>query len=295
MTDGRIGIVGAGSIGQALGSLLLASGASVTYFDAEKSKSQVDSLRELSDVSDYIFLCIPSWATGEVVDGLVKHLRPHQIIISLAKGALEGFMTMDKLLAHKLAKLPVNFGILAGPMLADEMLSGFASYGLLALVQNTGAHYLVNKFASKKLYLQYEANVHAVAVCSALKNIYALGFGIHDGLGLKANSKGALAVCTMSEMSNIAAKLGAERHMVQGLAGLGDLLATGWSENSYNHRIGKALAAGAKPDGVNGEGVMSLRHIGAVVKYEDYPILDRLSHIVINGAPAETFCEIISA
>jgi glycerol-3-phosphate dehydrogenase (NAD(P)+) len=78
-----------------------------------------------------------------------------------------------------------------------------------------------------------------------LKNIYALGFGLLDGLGEgRPNLKAAFVTLALSEMKSIAVKMGAQEKTLEGLAGLGDLVTTGFSADSHNRRLGEFLAGG---------------------------------------------------
>ncbi|MGH7487739.1 MAG: NAD(P)H-dependent glycerol-3-phosphate dehydrogenase, partial [bacterium] len=76
--------------------------------------------------------------------------------------------------------------------------------------------------------------------------------------------------------------LGADPALADGLAGLGDLLATGWSESSFNHRIGKAIGREGSSEEMSGEGVKSLGEIHAVLNIDEFPVLETLRRIVIE-------------
>ena len=51
-------------------------------------------------------------------------------------------------------------------------------------------------------------------------------------------------------MSRLGARLGADANTFSGLAGVGDLVVTAFSELSRNHRVGRGLAAGKPLDQV---------------------------------------------
>jgi len=65
-----------------------------------------------------------------------------------------------------------------------------------------------------------------------LKNIYALLLGMADGLGTTDNRKGYLTAKATNEMADIIEILGAKKETAFSVAGLGDLVATGFSECS---------------------------------------------------------------
>jgi glycerol-3-phosphate dehydrogenase len=88
----------------------------------------------------------------------------------------------------------------------------------------------------------------------------------------------------MSEFQRLLAVLGGDPDQALSLAGLGDLLATGWSDLSFNHRIGKMIVKDPKNTEPKGEGVMSLKYIADKVDITQYPILQATHRILFDGA-----------
>jgi len=87
-------------------------------------------------------------------------------------------------------------------------------------------------------------DLSGLELCSTLKNVYAIALGICDGLGLGANTKAFVGTLAMDEMGRICEALGGRHATVHGLAGLGDLLTTGYSQHSRNRTLGEKLGAG---------------------------------------------------
>ena len=90
-----------------------------------------------------------------------------------------------------------------------------------------------------------------------LKNIYAIGFGIADGLQLGDNMRGYLAVTAIEELSEIVQALGGDSRSPWQLAGLGDLITTATSVGSHHHELGCQLARG-EVENIAGEGIHTL-------------------------------------
>src|SRR3989338_844635 len=82
------------------------------------------------------------------------------------------------------------------------------------------------------------SDVRGVAVAGVLKNIYALGLGIAHALGWGENQKGWFVSRALREMARAAELLGGTRETMLGIAGLGDLVATGFSPHSHNRTTG---------------------------------------------------------
>ena len=83
-----------------------------------------------------------------------------------------------------------------------------------------------------------------VELGGALKNIIAIGAGICDGRKLGANAKAAFVTRGLLEIARLGVAAGADPMTLAGLAGMGDMIATCYSELSRNRRVGEQLAQG---------------------------------------------------
>ena len=80
--------------------------------------------------------------------------------------------------------------------------------------------------------------------CAVLKNCYAIAAGIGIGLGLGDNAMAALVTRALAEMNRLVTALGGRVTTCQGLAGVGDLMATCYSPHSRNRALGIELGRG---------------------------------------------------
>ncbi len=138
----------------------------------------------------------------------------------------------------------------------------------------------------------------------ALKNVMALGCGISDGLGLGGNGRAALITRGLSEITRLAAALGAHPLTLLGLAGVGDLVLTCTGSLSRNRSVGIELGKGRKlPDilaGMNGkvaEGVRSTAAaLGLAARYAvEMPIAEQMDLILHHDkAPRDAIRELMS-
>ena len=69
-----------------------------------------------------------------------------------------------------------------------------------------------------------------VELCGAAKNVMALAAGVVDGLELGDNAKAAMLTRGLAEMTRLGNGAGAAPETFSGLAGMGDLVVTGWSQ-----------------------------------------------------------------
>jgi len=83
------------------------------------------------------------------------------------------------------------------------------------------------------------------ALGGILKNVYAILLGCLEKLGGdERNLEAAALTASVREMAAIAGALGGQPTTLYGIAGLGDLVATGFSRDSHNRKFGQLLASG---------------------------------------------------
>jgi len=81
-------------------------------------------------------------------------------------------------------------------------------------------------------------------VVGASKNVYAIASGLCDGLGFSINTKAAMMVLALMEVSRLAKKMGGQAETAYDLSGLGDIMGTGLCTISRNRRFGELLGGG---------------------------------------------------
>lgn len=280
-------ILGAGAIGLAIEKILGGKKYQIELWDKDTSK--VPGQKLLADAAgsaDVIFLCIPSSVVREALSLIKPNLTEKKIIVSLSKGieAATG-KTMDEVLSEILpAGQP--FALLSGPMLAQEFMHGKHGSAVVASADAAARKMLADLFADTILRTEPSDDVRGVALVGVLKNIYAIALGIADGLGWGENEKGRLVASATSEMAEIACLLGGTAGAALSCAGLGDLVATGFSVSSFNHRCGDSIAKTGTI--LSCEGVSSMPSLaGKVADIKPFPIFAALKSIIVERADAK--------
>jgi glycerol-3-phosphate dehydrogenase (NAD(P)+) len=285
--DVHIGVVGRGEIGSALGAMFEHAGFAVSYWDKETAKCTVSSIVELGSVANVVFIATPSSAVGESATALGTAVHS-AVAITLAKGVESGWKTMDTVLSERAPTWAR--GLLYGPMLAEELNAGKLSAAVLAL-SDSRWHEPIARALAPQLRVEASADTKSIALCGPLKNCYAVTLGIADGLALGMNAKGALMVRIIAEMEEILAGLGADPRAARGLAGLGDISATGGSEFSANRAVGIAAALGKEIS--HGEGVNTLREAPSAIDLSRALVLLVTRAVVCDGAGPHRIRELI--
>jgi len=238
-------IIGQGEIGQAVKYLLLKKKRKVNLecwdIDIHACPTR-KPLRHIVPKADVLFLCIPSWTIRSAGKDLKKYLRKNTIVVSLSKGLERKTCdTVDAIIDKAFSKQQPTV-LLSGPMLAEEIVIGKAGAAVVASDSKKSREAIVELFAGTALHVYPSADMRGVAICGILKNIYAIGFSMAQALHPGDNYRGLFVQTTLDEMMRIIVKLGGKKETVCTYAGIGDLVATGFSKHSKNHEYGKKLA-----------------------------------------------------
>lgn len=289
--------IGAGEIGTALAHVI-GNRTEIEMWD--KNSERIPGMRppeESVPEASIIFICVPSWVVRELLVRVAPLIRPETIVVSLAKGIEEkSLKAMDTVLQES---LPPNqrFGILGGPLLAEELMADLPGIGVFASASRDAFDEIAPLFANSCIRLEYADDPHAVALVAVLKNVYAVGLGMADGLGWGWNAKGWLAAHAMDEMARIVKVLGDNPAIVHGSAGAGDFLATAMSPNSRNRETGREIAMNGMCQNPS-EGCRSIPSVLALLRenVHQFPFLLSLDRIINQHEnPKAVFQDLLAA
>jgi glycerol-3-phosphate dehydrogenase (NAD(P)+) len=311
-----ITILGGGGWGTALSGLLAEKGHAVTLWVRHSSTADIlrrqktnerhlpgvplpsnlhitSSFAEISS-ADYLVWATPSTALGEIARSLreSKYLTKNSVMVSCVKGLdHQRYRRMTEILQEVFPEL--STAVLSGPNHAEEVARSIPSATVIASRQPEIAEHLQSIFSTKTFRVYTSTDVVGVEIGGALKNIFALGAGLCDGLGLGDNSKAAFVTRSLAELIRIGTALGGRRETFQGLSGVGDLVGTCFSRHSRNRGVGERLARGEPLDhitesmGTVAEGIPTTRsavHLGESLSAET-PIIREIYSILYGSTP----------
>jgi len=150
-------------------------------------------------------------------------------------------------------------------------------------------------FMQPELRVYTNADLIGVEIGGSVKNVMALAAGMADGLGLGDNAKAALVTRGLAEITRLGLAMGADAHTFAGLAGLGDLVVTCFSQHSRNRAFGERIGRGEATDEALGhsrmvvEGVRTTQSVHALAALQgvEMPITEAVHAILFEGlAPA---------
>jgi len=241
-----------------------------------------------------VIFSVPSHIVRSLARDAAPHIRVEQAALNVGKGLEEG---TDKRLSEVLSEeLPRQRGIavMGGPAIASEFAHGVPTAVIVAAADAHLAAEIQGTLQNDFFKVETTGDMAGVELGACLKNAYAIALGMCDGLGYGLNTKAFLASLALGEMTALLTALGGEERTAYGLAGLGDLLATGLSPHSRNRTVGEKLCSDPDwPEFLRThivEGVPACRVATALAQRLDVPA--PLLHAVcdalfLNKRPAE--------
>ncbi len=199
--------------------------------------------------AEVIFLACPSTAVRalcRLISPYLRHAWQLKLALVMCKGLeLESFKTPSEIVEEVLPDLAC--GVISGPSYAGEVASAQPTAVVLGLPKEVeAAARYQDAISNESLRCYLTDDVRGTELGGALKNIYAIGSGLCDGLRLGDNAKAAYLTRSLNEMLDLGDALGARKETFYGLSGFGDLIATcsgSWSRNrSFGQKIGEGEA-----------------------------------------------------
>ncbi len=228
-----------------------------------------------------------------------KALLPDAPILSVTKGFLESpstrrMETLDRVLAEHAGR-PLRYVQAAGPAKAIEVARGVLTWMVFA---GPDAAFCARAMESDALQVSVTDDRTGAEIASALKNAYATGLGLWDGLvGKDAhNARAACFTQAAVEMERLAVAAGGRAETLRGAAGVGDLhvTAAGGRNRAFGEKIGagktgRAVADEMRRTGELTEGYPAIQTAWRFARERgvtDLPLLEALHAIVWEDAPA---------
>ncbi|SKB60215.1 NAD(P)H-dependent glycerol-3-phosphate dehydrogenase [Sphingopyxis flava] len=207
------------------------------------------SLEEAVASADVLVMGVPSHSFRGVLEEAQRHLRPWVPVISLTKGLeLASGKRMTELIEEVLPGHPV--GVLTGPNLAREIMSGQAAASVLSMEDEIVVRALQPVFHSGLFRVYTNTDLLGCELGGVLKNIIAIAVGMGDGLGAGDNTRAGLMTRGLAEITRLGVAMGGRPETFAGLAGMGDLIATCTSPLSRNRHVGVELGRGRHIDAI---------------------------------------------
>ena len=293
----KIGIIGAGKWGQALGFAF--SQHHEVYYSSRHTKDLPNfvSMQEVQEL-EYLVFAISAQNARE---WLQEHLLYQGQKFLVASKGIE--ISTGKFLNEVFEEFipKEHLAFVSGPSFAAEVMQSLPT----AVVVSSSNKALAQKYAEFfpdfiKSYVS-EDTVGA-EVSGAYKNIIAIASGICDGLQLGNNARASLIARGLVEMTRFGEFYGAKKETFLGLSGAGDLFLTATSVLSRNYRVGlglaqdKPLAEILEELGEVAEGVYTTEAVYKIVQKQHIytPIASEVYHILRGKNVQESLRDLLT-
>lgn len=259
----KIGIIGSGTWGTALGQVLDDNGHEVIiygnnpnqindinfnhensfYFDNIKLSPTIKATLNLKDAiegMEAILLVVPTSAMRSVLNEIVPILRSKKIFINAAKGFDPSSNKRMSELIREVIPEQFRYPIvtIAGPSHAEEVIIRDLTCVASISVDEEVALKVAKLFSNSYFRVYFNNDEIGSEIGVAMKNSIAICSGILEGLKYGDNSRAALCTRGLAEIARFGVALGANPSTYLGLTGLGDLVVTCYSKHSRNFMAG---------------------------------------------------------
>jgi glycerol-3-phosphate dehydrogenase (NAD(P)+) len=263
----KVGIIGAGAWGTALGVIVARGGADVSMwsydgeykvFDGVTMPENLRITQNMSDMAnmDAWLIVTPAAFFRETLVRAREFYKGVPIIICTKGAEPQTGEFMSEILADVLPEC-VNVGVLSGPQFAAEVACGVPTGSTIAgnEIARGAGHKILNK-----LYLSDTDDIVGVQMCGVGKNAVALVAGYNSVAAAGENERAMIFTRAWGEVAALGRKMGARAETFLDLCGVGDLFLSATSETSRNFSGGMAIARGTDIVGTV-EGISALRGI----------------------------------
>ncbi len=265
----RIAVLGAGSWGATLATLLAEKGHDISLWEFDpKAAASLAATRTLSFLPELhvpssvqvthdlaqalenrpvVISATPSHTVRATMASVKKTqaLRPKTIVVSVSKGLEEkSLKRMSEVIGEELPWPAKHVAVLSGPSHAEEVCQHFPT-AVVAAGRDRAVVSRVKALFERDFFRVYpQDDLVGVELGGALKHVFAIVCGIADGLGLGDNTRAAILTRGLNELTRIGVKRGGNLLTFFGLAGMGDLIVTCLSKHSRNRQLGEKIAHG---------------------------------------------------
>ncbi|MDP1876515.1 MAG: NAD(P)H-dependent glycerol-3-phosphate dehydrogenase [Actinomycetota bacterium] len=311
----RVAVMGSGSWGTAFAMVLADAGNDVVIWSRELEVADDINLRHRNESyhpgidlppgiasttspqdtlagAGVVVLAVPAQVLRENLQAWGSAVEPGAVLVSLMKGIeLGSTKRMSEVIGEAALVEASRVAVVSGPNLAREIAQRQPTATTVASPDRQLAQRLQEQCTTDYFRPYWTTDVIGTEIGGAVKNVIALANGIAAGMGLGENTQASLITRGLAEMARLGVALGADPLTFQGLAGVGDLVATCQSPLSRNRTFGFNLGRGLSVEETIAatkqtcEGYKSCQPILALGRAHgvDMPITEQVVEVVHHG------------
>lgn len=249
---------------------------------------------------DIVIIAIPSTNYEQMCQELKLYLDNNTIICIASKGMTEDNRFLSDVVESYLEN---DIVVLSGPSFASDLID-LKPIGLtIASKKEIIAKKFESIFSNKYLCFDHTCDIIGTQICGVIKNAFAIGSGILDGLNCLESTKATYITNCIQNMISFFPILGADFKTVLCYCGIGDLILTCGSKKSRNFSYGKLIGSKASNEEIEIfkdnhliEGIYALRGISRLSQEKNYciDIIQLIYNILENKQNPEILFEFIN-
>lgn len=241
-------------------------------------------------IAPIIFYVTPAQHFRRVINSHKQYLKKSFKLIICSKGIEQKTGSLLSDIIDEI-NLKNEYAIFSGPSFAKEIAKGKPAALVLAARSLKLAEKISNHISLKGLRIYTSNDVLGVQAGGAIKNVYAIGCGIANGMGYGKSAEAAIITRSIIEMSRFCVAIGGKKETIYGLSGLGDAILTCNSELSRNFILGKNIGKGRtisqilRKNVTIAEGYYTINAINKIIKKHsiNMPILESIYSILYKN------------
>ena len=264
----RVAMMGSGSWGTAFAMVLADAGSDVVVWGRDTDVVEDISVRHRNEAyhpgidlpsritattdaqealsgAGLVVLAVPAQALRAQLASWRASIDDDAVLVSLMKGIEIGTSErMSQVIMESADVAADRVAVVSGPNLAREIAERQPAATTVACVYEASSRRLQDACTTDYFRPYWTTDVIGTEIGGAVKNVIAVANGMAAGMGLGENSQASLITRGLAEMARLGVALGADPLTFQGLAGVGDLVATCQSPLSRNRTFGFNLGRG---------------------------------------------------
>ncbi len=308
----EIGIIGAGAWGSCLAHLLSykvkkiivwcrnssfaqllnSTRENKKYLEGVRFEKNVNFTSEIVELQqcEHIFIAVPCVYLRNALK-IFRDVLKGKLLYSSIKGIEEETLYLPSQIIKEEIPRINRVILLMGPTLAAEMVKKLPTTLVISSEQKEDFEFIVELFSGFPFRCYFNDDYKGVEFGGAIKNVYAIAFGIVAGLQLGFNAAGALLSRILFEISKIAKEFCIRKETIYGISCLSDLITSGFGCCGRNFRVGYFISQGKSLSQIlemmphTPEGIYTLRAIKKLIqnKNVELPIATLLYDILYNN------------
>jgi len=325
----KVTVVGAGSFGTALATVLAAAGNKVQIWARElevvasinhdhrnpayltdlmlpTSITAVSKLENNLKSQELILFATPSHTLREITSKIKPCLTGNELLVTVSKGIENNtFKTMSQILIEVMKGVTNEdkIGVLYGPSHAEEVAKLRPTTVVAAAYSNETTRIIQKTFHTPMFRVYANNDIVGVEIGGSVKNIMAIAAGVIDGAHLGDNAKAALITRGLHEMKRMGTIMGAHHDTFSGLTGMGDLIVTCTSKHSRNRYVGEQIGKGKKLNSIIksmnmvAEGIKTTKSVydWSIKNQVEMPITKAVYHVLFDNVdPSDALQQLMS-